>query len=138
MFRTGTYDKTAVWEAMRKKGVSKIVAYFSGGNDEGGVNNYVMFDADGKEFEAPDDIKKDSHYTRGLYPFTQVEFFGHDEYWPKEGSLAHIIERPVDMEYGSFAGEFSVSGACTWDLKTKKVTMDGEESAGYESFHRDF
>lgn len=138
MFRTGTYDKTKVWNAMRDKGISKIVAYFSGGNDEGGVNNYAIFDMNGKQFEPPEEQKKEAGYYRELYPFTRAEFFGHDEYWPKEGSLAHIIERPVDMEYGSFAGDFSVSGECVWDLKTMKVTMDGEQTAGYESFHRDF
>ena len=138
MFKSQTADRSKVWNAMREKGVSKIVAYFSGGNDEGGVNNYAFFDMDGKQFEPPEEQKKTPGYHREVYPFTRAEFFGHEEYWPKEGSLAHIIEQPVDMEYGSFAGEFSVSGACTWDLKTKKVTMDGEESAGYESFHRDF
>lgn len=138
MFRTGTYDKTKVWAAMRAKGVSKIVAYFSGGNDEGGVNSYEMYDMHGKQFETPEEARKSPDYARDIYPFTRAEFFGHEDYWPKEGSLAHMIERPVDMEYGSFAGDFSVSGEVVWDLKTQKVTMDGEQTAGYESFHRDF
>lgn len=138
MYKSMTTDRAKVWNAMKAKGVSKIVAYFSGGNDEGGVNSYAMFDADGKQFEMPEISKNDPSYARDTYPFTRTELFGHNEYWPKPGSLAHIIEQPVDMEYGSFAGEFSVSGVCTWDLKTKKVTMDGEESAGYESFHKDF
>lgn len=131
-------DKQKVWDAMQAKGVSKIVAYFSGGNDEGGVNNYDMLDAKGKTIKIPEENKKDPNYVRDTYPFTREEFFGHDEYWPKQGSIAHIVEQPIDMEYGSFAGDFSVSGACVWDLATKKVTMSGEIRSDYDSFEQEF
>lgn len=131
-------DEHKVWTAMREKGISRIDAHFSGGNDEGGVGSYTFYNTEGKAFsDLPLPTDADPNTRRDIYPFTHKEFYGHDEYWPKEGSLAHILEKPVDYEYGSFAGDFSVHGTCTWDLATKKVNLHGEEST-YQPFERNF
>lgn len=126
-----------VWTAMTTKGVSRIEAYFSGGNDEGGVTNYIIYDTEGKAFLDQPPPEGVTGPNRDIYPFTHEEFYGHSDYWPKEGSLASILEQPVDDEYGSWAGDFSANGACVWDLKTRKVTMRGEEST-YQPFTKEF
>lgn len=130
-------DKTKVWRAMEAKGVSRIDAHFSGGNDEGGVTNYTIYDTEGKAFLDQPPPEGVMGPARDIYPFTHEEFYGHSDYWPKEGSLAAILERPVDSEYGSWAGDFSAHGTCVWDLKTRKVTMQGEEST-YQPFNKHF
>jgi hypothetical protein len=49
--------------------------------------------------------------------------------------LSHALGAPVYQRYGSFAGEFEVSGSITWDVKARSVNASGyERSYTYEEF----
>lgn len=42
--------------------------------------------------------------------------------------LELIVEVPIDLEYGSFAGDYEVNGALVWDRANRVVRMIGTES----------
>mgnify|MGYP003339390487 CR=1 FL=1 len=53
--------------------------------------------------------------------------------------LSTIIEEPIYMKYGTFAGEFDVHGTLTWDNKDKTVAIKGHESVTeWSSVEEDF
>lgn len=108
-------DKDKVWQAFEKYGVSRAELSYSGGHDEGYVEDYMYFDADDAEM--------------GEKPFPKDVF----------AELQNIMESPLDMEYGSFAFEGYVNGTLTWDLQDKSVCMDGsEEWPKSESIQKSF
>ena len=49
-----TFDKQAAFDGMRERGISRIEMDFSGGHDEGGVDDIYAFDAQGERVELPE------------------------------------------------------------------------------------
>ena len=47
--------KSTLLAAVRDAGAVRLEAEYSGGNDEGGVNNIVLIGADGETLPSPDD-----------------------------------------------------------------------------------
>lgn len=116
--------------ALRKKGCVKAIVHFSGGNDEGGADGFTFLTADGTKIEM--DMRTEAHqdwdtkkwvvYTwegreQKSRPATDVEI--------EDARLREVLEQPIYDQYGSFAGEFYVSGECTWDVATGKAEMHG-------------
>jgi hypothetical protein len=89
----------AVWEFMRANNVARIEVSYQGGNDEGGADETVCYDADKKPMRC--DI-------------------------PAE--LEETLEEPIYDEYGGFGGCFDVSGVCVWNLKKKSVKLKGSQT----------
>lgn len=122
------------WRKLRELKAVQAIVEFSGGGDEGGPNNVTLKLADGTE-------RSLAFYMSGDYNKATGKW---DEGPPKgstveEVELGAALSQPVDSEYGSFAGEFYVSGTVIWDVATGKISMSGsEEVPQSDSFHREF
>lgn len=120
---------------LRSFGVDELRIQFSGGNDEGGVNDSIAVDSDGNEVNLPS--------TNGAY-FSQkwdksTQTYSEPKWligWgdntrdvtPEEQDIALFwaaLEDPIYDEYGSFAGEFYVNGTLTWFAQTGKHEIHG-------------
>ena len=102
-------NRDQAFAALRQRGVAKAVVSFSGGNDEGGVNDITLLDASGETLQH--DLPT---YTYG-----------------KEGedvALSEALGEPVYDQYGSFSGEFDVDGEVIWGVETREVRMSKEET----------
>src|SRR5574338_968473 len=111
-FGTAGNAKSNLLESMRKHGVAYLEARFSGGNDEGGVDEVsVMRDAAGNDVELPN--------------------MG----WEHE--LQEACDAMLSTEFGTWAGDFSAYGTLTADLKTGKVSRAGQVS-GYTDDSNDY
>ena len=131
-------DKTKAFEMLAAKGMVKAVVSFSGGNDEGGVDQIVMYatlDPDAEGVELP-------CFEPGGYTYN-----GETGKWDvpvnptvtPDQKLAEILETPVDETYGSFAGDFQVDGIVTWNVAEQSVTMVFDESVeSYQSHTESF
>jgi hypothetical protein len=132
-------------------GVAIVVAEFSGGNDEGGVDHVAYYDANGNEVDKSVVPSSNAHlaneWDADTRSFKEVGWKVTD--WNVRPSVtrdataeeilfakvAQVIEYPVTSRWGSFAGEFYVQGTVTWDVATGKHRLSGQESVEhYEDF----
>jgi hypothetical protein len=102
--------KERVFALMEKLGIVRIEVTFSGGNDSGGVDSTVAHMADGTEKALPE-----SHY------------WAKEEEMDDEQALGHLVGEPVHDEWGSFAGDFYVSGTLSFDMAARRVFAKYEE-----------
>lgn len=102
-------SRDQVFDALAEMGAVKAQVHFSGGNDEGGSDYIQIILGDGE--------KKDIH----------EYVWGDSDQTAEETELAIDLAVPVYDAYGSFAGEFSVSGVIEWDVVKREVKMSGEE-----------
>lgn len=112
--------KEQVFARLAERGASKAVVPFYGGNDEGFCEGIQLLDSDGIKFEELEEAYEEHWYDSSGYhtkPLTD----------PKD-VLSVALCAPVYDRYGSFAGEFSVSGKVVWDVKARTVKI--EESYG--------
>lgn len=146
-----TPTRAQVFDRLAEMGVATVEMEFSGGNDEGGVDVYSFLDADGKVLPQPfQNVPSISgHYTwdgdtSGIPAGTPVvqEYCGPGRHSLRRATPAEIelrgfadaLEQPIYSEYGSFAGEFSVYGVLTWNVKARTVHMNKHEQSGYNDF----
>jgi len=117
-------DKQKIFEMLKARKAHRAEVVFSGGNDEGGVESVTLF-GPGRKMTELKDLSKYNWETR------QYEC-------PDDDSVLYrLLEKPVDDEYGSFAGEYYVSGKIVFRTKTKEIVMEGEEEVSRsESFER--
>lgn len=107
-------------EQMRALGADRMEAGYSGGNDEGGVNDIKLFDAAGKEIEAPD------------FYLEREPRAGDPEYAIREGKVReqHPLWEAADSimstKYGTWCGEFEAYGTLFVDVKTGKAWTEGD------------
>lgn len=119
--------KSKLLAAVREAGAVRLEAEYSGGNDEGGVNNIVLKGANGETLPTPDDT-----ITRPAKP-------GDNEWQVREGVVREyhpLWEAANDMlstEFYTWAGEFSAWGTLYADLKENRVWREGEMQSGYDS-----
>lgn len=90
-----------VFNELKKKNVSKAIVCFDGGNDDGGVSSIKLLDKENKLIETSIDEK-----------------------------LEEELGNPIYFRYGSFAGEYYVSGELVYDVEHKEMTWNNinEES----------
>jgi hypothetical protein len=128
------YEREKGIELLRKRGAVKAIVEFSGGNDEGGV--------DGIQIVFPGD--KPAENLEVYYDGAQMEYVeGQWRQKPKEKAtedqeLSLILQKPVDDEFGSWAGEFEAYGTLTWDVETGTCKMDKYVQSGYDHYSSDF
>ena len=105
---------------LRKSGIAQAIVHYSGGNDDGGSEGITTIMEDGTTGE----IKE--HYLRGEYIVGKGYVTPNDypEEVREEAHLADILVAPVYRLWGTFAGDFYVSGEVTWDTKTEKITVN--------------
>lgn len=102
-FGTAEENKAKLFAAMKEHGVSYLEAHYSGGNDEGGVDEVeVLKDASG-----------------GL---VTIESMG----W--QHPIQEACDRVLSGEFGTWAGDFSASGRLYADMKENKVWRSGSTS----------
>ena len=106
-------DRKGMFAELRRRMVGKVVVEFSGGGDEGGVEEIRLLSATG-------------------FPMGTIKP------WDGKGidkELAEILSAPVYDRYYGFAGEFHVSGTIEYNVETETATMECSEShEEYENF----
>lgn len=128
------------WRLMRVMGYVKAEIHFSGGNDQGCVDKITLWDDNGEEHDL--DPWYPSYYTMETTAEPQPPYGHHLKYIPdktpqvNKEKLAHLLQRPVEDEYESFAGDFYVDGTVTWDARSQTITMEKEEETSSTSHER--
>lgn len=119
--------KAKLLDQIREAGAVRLAAGYSGGNDEGGVNDVELFDADGNKMESPEGwIERDP---RPDDPEYRVRNGKVSEYHP----LWEAADQMLSTEFGSWAGEFSAYGTLFADTRDGKVWREGSVQSGYDS-----
>jgi hypothetical protein len=110
-----------IFNALSLLGAAKAVVSFSGGGDEGSVESIALIGPDGKKIKT----LKEAYLPHTWDPATRT--WKQEREYTEEEALVNALCDPVDERYGSFAGDFYVSGECVWDVASRKVRMSGEE-----------
>lgn len=126
-FPSAATAKSALFEEMRKVGASRLEAHYSGGNDEGGVDDIErLLDADGKALEIPKEyIEREPREDDPPYRIREGKV---NEWHP----LYQAVDEMLSTEFGSWAGEFSANGTIYADLKENRVWREGGIQSGYD------
>lgn len=103
---------------LQLRGVKHIVVSYSGGNDEGNVDDVRLVYHDGQN-----ELLRQHEVPYGQIPeqaLTEQQLF--------DNELLRIVEQPVWDQWGGFSGEFSVWGEVVWDV----ATWEYKDSSGYD------
>jgi hypothetical protein len=115
-------ERGPMFAELRRRGVAKVVVEFSGGGDEGGVNDITLYNADGGEIGKLEEDYGGSTYNSKTGQWEPINPPNPDT------KLVEALVAPVYDRYGSFAGEFYVSGTVEYDVANEKVKMPYRES----------
>jgi hypothetical protein len=121
-----------VWRWLEAKGAVKAYLSYSGGNDEGGVDEVVLALKDGMKVSLPtvyvsemwDEAART--WRRGVYDGQSFRALTEDE------RMIAALCQPVEDRYGSFAGEFYVNGTLVYDVAQRTAKADGHYRTTYE------
>ena len=102
-------SKQAAINQLRELGAVRAVAEFSGGHDEGGIDNINVYNNAGQKL-------------------------AYEWEW-RSDPVSIYFDEVVEGKYYAFAGDFYVSGTVSLNAETGETRMDGEESVeSYEPF----
>jgi hypothetical protein len=118
-------DNAEVFRKIRERGAVRAFVEFSGGNDEGGAESIALHDGEGREVGKVEGGNPGGYWDPEKRRFVEVALTPEQR---AEAEFAQALEGPVYEEYGTFSGDFSVSGRVTWDAEKGTVKMSGEES----------
>lgn len=126
-FPSAETAKNRLFEEMQKVGASRLEASYSGGNDEGGVDDVTkLVDAEGKDVPIPGMwITRDPKPDDPTYRIREGKVHEYNPLW-------EAADRMLSVDFGTWAGEFSAYGTLFADVKEGKVWRDGEISS-YDS-----
>lgn len=128
-----TMSKEEVFSWIIEQGAVKAIVEFSGGGDEGGVENIYLEDDKGqriKEFKEFYDHSAKYNWDTDKYESTHILTI--DE------RVNQTLCKPVYDKYYSFAGDFHVNGTVVWDAVNKTCKMEGSKShREYDDFEED-
>lgn len=110
--------RVELWAELRKRGVAKVSVEFSGGGDEGGVGDITLFNAAGEEIGTLEE----------RYPVWNGKEWVHKYPSDPDLVLVETLCSPVYEKYGTFAGEFYVSGTVDYDVEAGTVKMSYSET----------
>ena len=118
-------------EMLKVVGVTNLEVRFYGGHDSGDVEEITVYiDRDNFTHEfAYNDLFSDIDIG---YHKKQDEHPDHD-FCRKNIRFEEALVDPIWSKYGSFAGDYSVSGVLKYDCENSTVTLSGEESS-WEAF----
>lgn len=136
-----TPTREHVFDWIRARGADRAIVEFSGGHDEGGVDDIRLTDPESgacvMQFEeevAPhfetDPFGTTVYQSQTLTDGSKVRSpVPHTPTAQQSETQAYVdaLSQPVYDSYHSFAGEFTVNGAVVWDAARKRVYMEGEE-----------
>jgi hypothetical protein len=130
--------KGAVLTELAKRGITRVEVEYSGGNDEGGVDDITFYKGE-DVVEVPEPRRangfvhdpKTGKWVQETKGFTPEEL--------KEGEFFEGLEAPVYAKYYSFAGEFYANGKVIWDVGAGTCKMQGyEEEPQGRNFDEDY
>jgi len=108
-------SRPEVFAGLASRGADRAVVQFSGGNDEGGPDSIALY--------------KGEEEICALSTWPSREEV---EDAPADARLVDALSEPVFQEYGTFAGDFDVTGEVIWDVAERTVRMVKDERADYE------
>jgi hypothetical protein len=117
------FDKRLAFEMLRARGAAIAVVRYSGGNDSGGADSVELFDASDVSLGQVTYIYSDHEYDQARREWVATGGPGTPEE-KRENELYDQLTAPVYAEWGSFAGEFYVSGALTFDVVAGTVKKE--------------
>jgi hypothetical protein len=119
-------DPATVYAALRERGASRAVVVYSGGNDEGHADSIALFVGDSQIALLDEQLpyEWDPVAKRNVPVGTEAQ--------KAEAALAAALCKPIYDRYGSFAGEFHVSGELIWNAVDER--LEGESNETYESY----
>jgi hypothetical protein len=97
-----TYEK--MFKILESKGIDQIDVVFSGGNDSGSIENFVV------------------------HVYSEEKEMKEDEINKINPDLSDVLSSVVYNDYGSFAGDYDVSGKYVFSVKDKTVKKECSES----------
>ena len=103
-FPSAADAKSKLFSVMRDHGISYLEASYSGGNDEGGVDEIEVMRDDRGELVTIEKLN-----------------------W--QHPLTEACDRMLSTEFGSWAGDFTAHGKLYADMKEDKVWRSGEMSS---------
>jgi hypothetical protein len=109
--------RAQVFAELRTRGADTAVVMFSGGNDEGGPDSITLYRAD-EQMRTLSTYQCDADTTSA----------------EADVPLADALSDPVFEAYGTFAGDFDVTGEVIWEVESETVQMIRDERADYEHF----
>ena len=129
--------------------VKYIIGTFSGGNDEGGFDNVYLADHEEKEIVIKEDFdfRRDFRFfvnKKNIYTYENEKAKKISVFYTITNSEKNLLDVLEDIiystgaleEYGSFAGEFSVTGTVKLDVFNLTWERDGQESV--ETYERNY
>ncbi len=103
--------RSQVFAELIARGVDAAVVEFSGGNDEGGADSITLYRGD--------------EPTCALLAWPEAG--GNASVDEADGRLGDALSHPIFEAYGSFAGDFDVTGEVVWDVERRTVAMIRDE-----------
>ncbi len=125
MYDDPKFDKEWTLNELARRGFVRAAVEFSGGNDEGGVEEITLFRENGQTEDIDPYYGEGYRYVNGRFESIRTEL-------DDDEKLAQQLGTPVYDAYGSFAGEFSVYGKVIFDVANRTVKMEKEEMSGYD------
>jgi hypothetical protein len=108
-------SRTEVFAELASRGADRAVVQFSGGNDEGGPDSIMLYRGE------------DEMHTLYAWPCEP-----NTASTKADADLTDALSDPVFEEYGTFAGDFDVTGEVIWDVEGETVQMIRDERSDYE------
>lgn len=117
--------KLTIFAEMRKLSVDFLEAYYSGGNDEGGVDDVWLYRR-AKPRQRKDVEAKSVSGT--ITKMVRVKLPPPTDYLDYDHPLYEALSDLLSMDFGSFAGEFRAQGVIFADIPSGRVWREGEVS----------
>jgi hypothetical protein len=125
-------DKKRTFALLRKKGAYKAELEFSGGHDEGGVEQITLF----IKTEGEDVLQDHIVWYCGGYGYDNKTGKWQPMSKPQndDEELSDLLQGPIDETFGSWASVESTSGVLTWDVEagTVKLNYSQDEPRDHE------
>lgn len=139
-----TFDKQVAFDGMTKRGINRIEMNFSGGNDEGGIDQIQATDLEGNEIVIEDTPWVASSYenqtvTKGVWlpHHAHGGDFQNQKFVPLSDLDAEVldninfrssVESIIYGKYYTFAGDYYVEGTAILDISENLAKVTAHES----------
>ncbi len=107
--------RSEAFRELASRGADRAVVAFSGGNDEGGPDSITLYVGEGE-------LSTLTTWPTGTRTVEEQA----------EDRLADALSDPIFEAYGTFAGDFDVTGEVIWDVAERSVQMIRDERSGYD------
>lgn len=110
MKQTSFSNRDEVFTELNRRGIVRVEVEFSGGGDEGGVDKITVY---------PSESELEPNYPQYDYQKRRYK---------TPMSLEQMLCWPVESQYGGFGFEGSVHGKVIWDVPSRSVRLEGEQT----------